>query len=98
MLRPLITPNNTIAAYPGGNALVITDYADNLQRIDRIIASLDQPPAGEPHAGAAEERVGARRRRARQPAADRDRARAPGAPPTRSSASRSSPIRARTAC
>ncbi len=48
VLRPLITPNNTIVAYPGSNALVITDYADNLKRIDRIIASLDQPPAGEP--------------------------------------------------
>ncbi len=48
VLRPLITPNNTIAAYPGSNALVITDYADNLKRIDRIIASLDQAPGAEP--------------------------------------------------
>ena len=48
VLRPLITPNNTITAYPATNALVITDYAENLKRIDRIIASLDQPPAGEP--------------------------------------------------
>ncbi len=48
VLRPLITPNNSIAAVPAGNALVITDYADNLKRIDRIIASLDVPPAGEP--------------------------------------------------
>lgn len=48
VLRPLITPNNTIAAYPASNALVITDYAENLKRIERIIASLDQPPAGEP--------------------------------------------------
>jgi general secretion pathway protein D len=48
VLRPLITPNNSIAAVPTGNALVITDYADNLQRIERIIASLDLPPAGEP--------------------------------------------------
>jgi general secretion pathway protein D len=48
VLRPLITPNNSIAAVPSGNALVITDYADNLQRIDHIIASLDVPPAGEP--------------------------------------------------
>ena len=48
MLRPLITPNNTIAAFPGSNALIITDYAENLRRIDRIIASLDQPPGGEP--------------------------------------------------
>ncbi len=46
VLRPLITPNNTIAAFPGSNALVITDYADNLRRIDRIIASLDQAPGG----------------------------------------------------
>ncbi len=48
VLRPLITPNNTITAYPNANALVITDYADNLKRIDRIIASLDQPPGSEP--------------------------------------------------
>jgi general secretion pathway protein D len=48
VLRPLITPNNAIAAYPNSNALVITDYADNLRRIERIIASLDQPPGGEP--------------------------------------------------
>jgi general secretion pathway protein D len=48
VLRPLITPNNSIAAVPTGNALVITDYADNLRRIERIIASLDIPPGGEP--------------------------------------------------
>ncbi len=41
ILRPLITPNNTINVNPGSNALVITDYADNLQRIARIIAALD---------------------------------------------------------
>ncbi len=48
VLRPLITPNNAIAAVPTANALVITDYAENLKRIDRIIASLDVAPAGEP--------------------------------------------------
>ncbi len=48
VLRPLISPNNTIAAFPGSNALVITDYAENLRRIEKIIASLDQAPAGEP--------------------------------------------------
>jgi general secretion pathway protein D len=48
VLRPLITPNNTIAAFPSSNVLIITDYAENLKRIDRIIASLDQPPGGEP--------------------------------------------------
>jgi general secretion pathway protein D len=41
VLRPLISPNNTINVNPGNNALVITDYADNLQRIGRIIATLD---------------------------------------------------------
>jgi general secretion pathway protein D len=47
VLRPLITPNNTIAAFPGSNALVITDYASNLRRIERIVASLDQPSGAE---------------------------------------------------
>ena len=41
VLRPLIGPNNTINVNPGNNALVITDYADNLQRIGRIISALD---------------------------------------------------------
>ncbi|MHB1677359.1 MAG: type II secretion system secretin GspD [Sulfuriferula sp.] len=43
VLRPLISPNNSIAAYPNSNTLVITDYADNLKRIDRIIDAIDQP-------------------------------------------------------
>ena len=41
ILRPLISPNNTINVNPGNNSLVITDYADNLQRLGRIIAALD---------------------------------------------------------
>lgn len=41
ILRPLIAPNNTIAAYPNNNTLIITDYADNLKRLARIIASID---------------------------------------------------------
>ena len=43
VLRPLITANNTINANPGSQALVITDYASNLQRLGKIIAALDQP-------------------------------------------------------
>ena len=43
VLRPLISPNNSIMADPGNNSLVITDYADNLRRISRIIAALDGP-------------------------------------------------------
>ncbi|MCU0926349.1 MAG: type II secretion system secretin GspD [Hydrogenophaga sp.] len=41
VLRPLIGPNNTINVNPGNNSLIITDYADNLQRIGRIITALD---------------------------------------------------------
>jgi general secretion pathway protein D len=47
VLRPLISPNNTINANPGTNSLVITDYADNLRRLGRIIASLDTPAAAD---------------------------------------------------
>jgi general secretion pathway protein D len=45
VLRPLISPNNTINVNPGSNALVITDYADNLRRLSRIIAAMDMPNA-----------------------------------------------------
>ena len=41
VLRPLISPNNTINVSAGNNALVITDYADNLRRLARIIAAMD---------------------------------------------------------
>lgn len=47
VLRPLISPNNTINANPGNNTLVITDYADNLSRIGKIIAAMDTPSAGD---------------------------------------------------
>jgi general secretion pathway protein D len=43
VLRPLIAPNNTINAYPGNNTLVVTDYAQNVGRIARIIAAIDTP-------------------------------------------------------
>jgi general secretion pathway protein D len=43
VLRPLISPNNTINANPGNNSLVITDYADNLKRLGKIIAAMDTP-------------------------------------------------------
>jgi len=47
VLRPLISPNNTINANPGSNTLVITDYADNLMRMGKIIAALDSPASSE---------------------------------------------------
>ena len=42
ILRPLIAPNNVVAAYPNSNMLVVTDYASNLKRIEQIIKSIDQ--------------------------------------------------------
>ena len=48
ILRPLIAPANTITVYPASNTLVITDYAGNLQRIDRIIDAIDQPGGTDP--------------------------------------------------
>ena len=48
ILRPLITPNNTIAAYASTNTLIITDYADNLRRIERIIETIDNAAGAEP--------------------------------------------------
>ena len=47
VLRPLISPNNTINASQGNNSLVITDYADNLERIAKIIAAMDTPASGD---------------------------------------------------
>ncbi|WP_233804093.1 type II secretion system secretin GspD [Paraburkholderia sp. HP33-1] len=41
VLRPLISPNNTVAAYPSNNTIVVTDYADNVRRIAQIIAGVD---------------------------------------------------------
>jgi len=43
VLRPMIAPNNSINAYAGNNTLVITDYADNLDRIAQVIRSIDTP-------------------------------------------------------
>lgn len=43
ILRPMVAPNNTIAAHAGNNTLVITDYADNLDRVAEVIARMDTP-------------------------------------------------------
>lgn len=48
ILRPLIAPNNVVVAYPGSNALVVTDYASNLKRIEQIVDTIDQPNAEAP--------------------------------------------------
>ena len=41
LLRPLISPNNTINALPGNNSILVTDYASNIERIEKIIQSVD---------------------------------------------------------
>ena len=47
VLRPLVTANNPITGYPGNNSIVVTDYAENVRRIGRIIAAIDTPSASE---------------------------------------------------
>mgnify|MGYP003336656078 CR=1 FL=1 len=36
-IRPLVPPNNFLAAYPGNNAIIITDYAENVRRVEAVI-------------------------------------------------------------
>ncbi|APW37446.1 hypothetical protein RD110_09800 [Rhodoferax koreense] len=45
VLRPLISANNVISVNAGSNALVLTDYANNLSRLRSIVAALDVPSA-----------------------------------------------------
>ena len=47
VLRPLVTANNFVAAYPNNNAIVITDYAENVRRIEKIIKSIDLPSSSD---------------------------------------------------
>ncbi len=46
VIRPLVSPNNTVTAYSGNNSLVVTDYAENIGRIAQIIESIDVPQSG----------------------------------------------------
>lgn len=48
LVRPIISPNSVVVAYPASNALVITDYASSVTRIAKLIDSLDQPNADAP--------------------------------------------------
>lgn len=47
ILRPLVSANSTMTANPNSNSVVITDYAENLRRLAKIIASQDQPSSAE---------------------------------------------------
>jgi len=43
LLRPLMSPTSQLSAHEPANALIITDYADNIRRLLRIVEKVDQP-------------------------------------------------------
>src|SRR5712692_9146151 len=43
VLRPLMSPTSQLSVYDPANALIITDYADNVRRLLRIVERIDQP-------------------------------------------------------
>ena len=43
LLRPLMSPTSQLSSYDQANALIITDYADNIRRMMRIVEKIDQP-------------------------------------------------------
>lgn len=45
LIRPLISPNSHLVAYPRGNMLLLTDTASNVRRIQRILDLLDRKDA-----------------------------------------------------
>ena len=47
-LRPLVAAANALTVYPPGNAIIITDYSDNIAKIQAVIARLDTPSAAAP--------------------------------------------------
>jgi len=47
-VRPLVAAANALTVYPPGNAIIITDYGDNIRRIEAVIARLDTPSASAP--------------------------------------------------
>ncbi len=48
VVRPMIAPNNVVVAYPASNALVVTDYASSIRRIEKLLETIDQPNADAP--------------------------------------------------
>ncbi|EQD62606.1 general secretion pathway protein D [mine drainage metagenome] len=47
LLRPLLPPQAILSAYPPGNVLIVTDRADNVERVVRLVQQLDNPSNGE---------------------------------------------------
>lgn len=47
VLRPLMAPTSQLSAYEPANVLILTDYADNVRRMLRILDKLDLPASAE---------------------------------------------------
>ncbi|RMH61007.1 MAG: type II secretion system protein GspD [Zetaproteobacteria bacterium] len=45
LIRPLIPPNGHLVAYPRGNMLLVTDSANNIARIEKILSIMDRKDA-----------------------------------------------------
>lgn len=45
LMRPLISPNSHLVAYPRGNMLLLTDTSSNIRRIQEILSLLDRKDA-----------------------------------------------------
>ena len=48
VLKPLVSPNSVISADAASNSLLLTDYAENVTRMEEIIGNLDVPDVSEP--------------------------------------------------
>src|SRR3546814_15135758 len=44
-IKPLVGRGGVVAATPGGNSLLVADYADTLRRIRALVAEIDDPTA-----------------------------------------------------
>lgn len=47
-VRPLVAAANALTVYPPANAIIITDYADNIRKVEAVIARLDAPTVASP--------------------------------------------------
>ena len=47
VLRPLVSPKGHLASYGDNNLLIVSDYADSVKRLGRIISRVDQPVTDE---------------------------------------------------
>ncbi len=47
VLQPFVSPTAKVQAVASTNSIMVTDYADNVQRVARVIATLDSPTTNE---------------------------------------------------